>query len=257
MLENIKIDKKYSEPLYFQLQKAIIREINTGSLLEGDIIPTEMELSGKLKISRPTVRQAMNALVNQGYLVRIKGKGSFVLKPKILQEYASIIESYNKEMENKGLVATTKVLELELVEADEFLCSKLHLKLKEKVTKLKKLRFVVPQQEFDINNEKYEPLLLTTVYIPYKLIPQLISYDFQYFSLYEVLEKNSLKVKKVIREMEARRAIEAWSKLLNIKGGEPVHFISSTGYLEDGTIIEYSESIYPGSRNKFLIEIFR
>jgi GntR family transcriptional regulator len=257
MFENIKINKNYSEPLYFQLQNFIINEINSGRLKKGDVIPTEMELSKNLEISRPTVRQAMCALVNQGYLIRIKGKGTFVSKPKILQEYTSIIESYNKEMENKGLVAVTKVLELKVIEADGFISSKLQLQEKEKVIKLKRLRFAVPHYEFDINNEKCDPSLLTTVYIPFKLIPTLISYDFQYFSLYEVLEKNNLKVKKVIREMEAKLITEEWSRLLKVADGEPAHFITSIGYLEDDRVIEYSESIYPGNRNKFLIEILR
>lgn len=215
------------------------------------MLPNEIKISEILEISRPTVRQALTNLVNEGYVNRIKGKGTFVTKPIITQEYTSIIESYNVEMSKKGFIPKTKVLELKVIEAGESICKKLKIKKNEKIIKLKRLRYATQK-----NDNRYKPVLVTTVYMPYVLLPDLISYDFEVFSFYEVLDKYNLSVKNVVREMEAKRLEEDdTAKLLEIETGTAVHFITSIGYLPSGTPVEYSESTYPGERNKFIIKI--
>ncbi|MBZ9685466.1 GntR family transcriptional regulator [Clostridium estertheticum] len=251
IIEKFELNKNSSIPLYFQLQNHIINNIKNNKIKEGDMLPTEIKISNILEISRPTVRQALANLVNEGYLNRIKGKGTFVTKPIITQEYTSIIESYNVEMSKKGFIPKTKVLELEVIDADENICKKLQIKNSDKVIKLKRLRYATQQ-----NDNRYKPVLVTTVYMPYKLLPELISYDFEVFSFYEVLDKYNLSVKNVIRELEAKRVEQDdIAKLLDIETGAAVHFITSIGFLLNGTPIEYSESTYPGERNKFIIKI--
>lgn len=239
-------------PLYYKVQNYILELIKNNKLKEGDLIPTEMELSSMFNMSRPTVRQGLNTLVSKGYLKRLKGKGTFVTKPKILQENTRFIESYNREMHNKGLIPETKVLEISIKICPDFLVDKLGVEDGEKIIKLKRLRYAYGDEE-----ENTKPILLTTVYIPYKKFPNLIMYDFEKRSLYEVFEENNVYIKKVLREIEAKLANKETSKLLQITEGSPIHFISSFGYLEDGSIIEYAESIYPGERNKFIVEINR
>ena len=79
------IDKTSPVPLYFQIKEIILSEILSGNLQTGDLIPTEVEFSQMYKVSRSTVRQAILELVNEGYLCRLKSKGTFVSKPKISQ----------------------------------------------------------------------------------------------------------------------------------------------------------------------------
>ncbi len=239
-------------PLYYKVQNYILDLIKSNQLKEGDIIPTEMELSNLFQISRPTVRQGLNTLVSRGYLKRQKGKGTFVTKPKILQETTRFIESYNKEMEKKGLISETKVLEISIKICPDLLIEKLGIEEGDKIFKLRRLRFAYGEEEQDSN-----PILLTTVYIPFKKFPELIQYDFEKRSLYEVFEENNIYIKKAVREIEAKLSNKESSKLLKISEGSPIHFITSYGYGADDTVIEYSETIYPGERNKFIVEIIR
>ncbi len=246
------VESNSNIPLYYKVQNYILELIKSNTLKEGDLIPTEMELSKMFNVSRPTVRQGLNTLASQGYLKRLKGKGTFVTKPKIIQENTRFIESYNTEMNKKGLIPETKVLEISIKVCPDFLLNKLKLKDGDKVIKLKRLRYAYDKEE-----EDNKPILLTTVYIPYEKFPNIIMYDFEKRSLYEVFEENNIYIKKALREIEAKLSNKETSKLLEIKEGSPIHFLSSFGYLEDGSIIEYSESIYPGERNKFIVEIYR
>ncbi len=246
------MESESNMPLYFKVQNYIMDLIKSSKLKEGDLIPTEMELSSMFNISRPTVRQGLNILVSKGYLKRLKGKGTFVTKPKILQENTRFIESYNQEMHKKGLIPETRVIEISIKICPDFLVDKLGVEEGDKIIKLSRLRYAYNDEEQD-----NKPILLTTVYIPYKKFPNLIMYDFEKRSLYEVFEENNVSIKKAVREIEARLSNKEISKLLKINEGSPIHFISSFGYGEDGSVIEYAESVYPGERNKFIVEITR
>lgn len=237
-------------PLYQKIIDNIMHRIQTGELKEGDKLPTEIELSRLFGVSRPTVRTALLKLTNEGYLSRVKGRGTFVTKPKLVQESTSFIESYNQEMREKGLSPKTEVLEFRVTRANETIAKKLNLSKGDKVIKLKRLRYVEP------DFEEY-PVVLTTVYIPYAIAPDLLHHDLETKSLYDVLDQQNIVIQRVERELEIKMLNGKTARLLNAKENSPAHFISSVGYTEDGTPVEYSESFYPSDRNKFLIKITR
>lgn len=72
------VDSYSPEHLYKQIADRFRSEIGSGLLKLNDRIPTEMELSESYQVSRGTVRKALDRLVGEGLLVRIKGKGTFV-----------------------------------------------------------------------------------------------------------------------------------------------------------------------------------
>lgn len=227
-----------------------MNEIQTGSLKEGDLLPTEMELCKKFNVSRPTVRTALLKLANDGYLTRIKGCGTFIAKPKLLQESTQFIESYNQEMMEKGLTPRTEVLEFRIIPAPDRIAGILNLQSGDKVIKLKRLRFV--EQIYEGN-----PIVLTTVYIPYSIVPAILNCDMEKDSLYDLLNKKGIVISRVERELEIRMLSGKNSRLLNEEENSPAHFISSVGFTDKGTVVEYAESYYPADRNKFLIRIIK
>ena len=99
MLKKVgRIDKTVPIPLYFQLKELVLSEIKEGNYKSGDMIPTEKEISDSFGISRTTVRQAITELVQEGWLYRVKSKGTFVSQPKITQNFIRKIESFNDQM---------------------------------------------------------------------------------------------------------------------------------------------------------------
>lgn len=235
---------------YEKIRESIMERIRSNELKEGDMIPTEMQLSEQFMVSRPTVRRALNDLVNEGYLRRVKGTGTFVTKPKILQEYTKFIESYQAEMEKKSYSVKTVVIETSQIRADDFLSQKLQVKAGEQLYCLKRLRFLLPSID-------ERPVLFTTVYIPTKLFPELFHYNYEERSLYQVLDENGLLIKRAVREIEIQFSDRYVSRYLQIKEGSPVFLISTVSRLEDERVIEYSESMYPWDKNKFQIEIYK
>lgn len=243
-LENKELNKKVPVPLYYQLKQLLLEEIQSGNFRENDCLPTEIELSTMFSISRPTVRQAINELVNEGYLSRLKGKGTFVTKPKINQEFVHIIENFNEGMLRKGIKPRTTVLDLKVTEADEELVQALEVEPGDKVIELLRLRYA---------ND--EPIVLVNTFIPYRLCPELLEVNLKEVSIYATFEKNNLFIKRVRRIFEAQRATETDAQFLEIKEGDPLLYFETKAFLPNSTVIEFSKLKYRGDRNKFVVEL--
>ncbi|MGC8777326.1 MAG: GntR family transcriptional regulator, partial [Candidatus Caldatribacteriaceae bacterium] len=151
--EKKSINKSTPIPLYYQLKEILLEYIKSPH--HSGCLPTESELCKQYDISRSTVRQAINELVADGYLERVKGKGTLIVRSKINQDYLFVIESFNEEMREKGLTHRTKVLELEKIAANEIVASNLQLQPGAEVIKLIRLRSI-----------SEEPILYVKTYLP-------------------------------------------------------------------------------------------
>ncbi len=227
-----------------------IRErINAGELKEGDRLETENQLAKRFACSRPTVRQAIGILEQEKQLCRISGKGTFITHPKSTQEYTRFIESYPLSVRKQGGIPKTEVLDFHIEAADSFIQKMLELTGKQKVYYLKRLRY-------NLGSGENRPLLLTEVYLPCAPLPDLMKYDFEAVSLYDVLRQYGLYPQEALRYIEAQMPDARTAAILQMSQTEPVQVITSTGKAK-GRIIEYSHTVYPASRNRFVIEIHR
>lgn len=109
LLEEGKIDKSVPVPLYYQLKEAILDEIRKGNYESGSMIPTEKNISDFFQISRTTVRQAITELVQEGWMYRVKSKGTFIAQKKIQQDFMQKLETYEEQMKRLGVVPKTEI----------------------------------------------------------------------------------------------------------------------------------------------------
>ena len=106
---------KYSTiPLYCQLKNIILEQIENGYFEEDSKIPSEQDFCEKYNISRPTVRQAINELTNNGHLYKLRGKGTFVSKRKSsihIKDYTGFTDSIldSLDPENKEIISVVTV----------------------------------------------------------------------------------------------------------------------------------------------------
>lgn len=234
-------------PLYYQLMQIFRQQIESGELKPGDPLPAESALCEMYGVSRPTVRQALNELVREGLLHRLKGKGTFVSAPKIQQDFLQKLTSFNEELEQKGLVGMTKVLKLTSVPAPKIVAAHLTLSTGETVVYLERLRFVAS-----------EPFVHVVTYLPQRLCPRLEEVDLARHSLYKTLEENyGLKIVRARRVLEVIAASKELAHLLEIEEGAPVQQSTTVAWDEFNRPVEYSVARYRGDRSQFTIELVR
>ena len=100
--------------VYIEIVKRLREMIDADGLKSGDKIPTELELSEKYNISRVTVRKAIIELVEEGYLIKKQGKGTFVNTRKIERKIVHFL-SFSAACEANGVKASSKVIKKEIV----------------------------------------------------------------------------------------------------------------------------------------------
>ena len=192
MLENTALDRSLSTPLYHQLKVILDEAIECGEFPIGSCIPTEKQLSELYGISRITVRQAIAELVREGKCYRIKSKGTFVAAPKLDQEFATKLLTFNEDIRNNNQIPSTKVLQLEVQPFPPGLEEQLDGR-KAKAIYLYRLRCA---------ND--EPVVRVRSYLPYDRCSYLLEHDLEQESLYEILGRDpEEKVVKVIRTCKA------------------------------------------------------
>lgn len=246
-LEDFRLDKGIPVPLYYQFKQYVLKRIRQGDLRESECLPTEMHMVKTLSISRSTIRQALDDLVNEGYLTREKGRGTFVCRPKIDEGFFQRLDSFNQEMRQKGLEPGTQVLSAARVSGRPEINGRLSLPEESPLFHLSRLRLA-----------NAEPVVYLETWLPHALLPGVEHVDFSVCSLYQVLEEQyGCRVERAVRKIEAVAAKPQEAGLLGIKPREPICLVRSTAFLADGTPVEYSVARYRGDRNQFTVELVR
>jgi GntR family transcriptional regulator len=240
------IDKEVPIPYHYQLRELLRSEIVAGHWAIDARFPSERELCEAFDLSRTTVREAIDALVNEGLLRRVQGLGTFVAAPKIVEGLLQSPAGFTDTMKKQSLPVRTQVLRMKVGTAPYVIARELRLNTDDPVIILDRLRFI-----FD------EPILIVSSYLPEKLFPLLINEDLTRNSLYDRLRSQyGVTIAKAKRYMEAVAANEAEAQLLKIETGDPLMLIESTTYMDDGTPLEYFKAKHRGDRTKFLVESY-
>lgn len=138
MLSN-SINKQSKLPYYQQLYEILRAKIIQGQWKPGDMIPPESELTETYQVSRNTVRQVLDILVNEGLIYRQRGKGTYISHPTLEQTTTRII-SFSEDMQQRGFKPGTRVLESKLLPAPKDIAEKLQINEGGELAKIKRLR---------------------------------------------------------------------------------------------------------------------
>jgi len=239
------IDRKNPIPYYYQIQQQIIAAIENSEWKPDEFIPSERELSDKFKVSRITTRKALDNLMIEGYIKKIKGKGAVVAKPRIEEQLFNRLIGTFQDLKDKGFDIKNEILSFGILKAEKNITKELNLSENEEVFRFERLRYI-----------DKEPYHFSKTFIPKKICP---NFDPKFLinnSLIQVMEnKYDLKIYKVKRILQANVATVEDSKLFKIKIGSPILTFFNTAYIKDGTAIEYTLNKIRGDMSKFEIEI--
>ncbi len=237
-------------PMYFQLKKIIIDMIENEAIKADEAIPSEPKLMQTYHLSRTTVRKAIDELVNEGYLYRKQGKGTFV-KGRGFEQGLIKLSGCSEDIKRYGLTPKPRLLDSGVRYPSRRIAKMLEITENDKTFFMERVMF---GDDIPINKNKS--------YIPYHLVPEIEKIDFNKESLYKVLEKDyHIKITKAIRSVEAILANEEVALQLQITEGSPVMLFKGQVFatLNDHkeAVIEYFEAIYRSDQFQFYIEQHR
>lgn len=229
-------------PYYLQIREVIYNKIINGEYKTGEKLPSEDKLAEEFGVSRMTVCKALAELVNNEYLTRIQGSGTYV--SKIRKEGSQLdIVGFNDSMNKKGFKVNTKVFLKQLEVPSKEIVKKLNIPFTQKVIHLKRLRLV--------NNE---PIVVQDTYLNAKLCEELLEVDFENNALYESIRnicgRNIIRSKDII---EAIAADAETSELLEVKVGFPVLLTQRIAYVDNNVPIELTYSLYRS--DQYVLEV--
>ncbi len=233
-------------PRYYQLKEIIREKVSAGQLLPGALIPSERELCEQYGVSRMTARQSITELVNEGYLYREQGKGTFVAQPKITQQLIELT-GFTEDMQARAQRPTTKVIERQMWPADEATATRLRVKPGQLLFRVQRVRLA-----------DGAPLALETSITSFMGCEKLMQEDLEQQSLYHLLEnKYGVSPLEAEQELEAGLAREQEAQVLQIPVGGPVLLIRRSTFTERGQPLEYAKSVYRGDKYRFYTRLSR
>ena len=242
MKMDLLIDFDSKMPLYHQLKEQIKKNILNGTYKEGDLIPSEREFSDQYNLSSTTIRRALNDLVQENFLARKAGKGTFVHIRKVKRDLRKVI-GFTKNIQQMGLTPSTKVISKKITNANVYARKWLGLKKGDKIVRLERLRLA-----------DNIPMMLETRYIRADLCPGIENKELS-SSLWKVFEEQyALKPNRHSQNMNIAVASNHAAKRLRLAVGTHIFLIKGVTYVLDNEPIECEESLYRTDKYELAFE---
>ena len=230
-------------PLYQQLKNQIITAINHHDLKPGQQIPTETELSEQYHVSRITVRRAIQELVEDGYLYKRQGKGTFVQERKLKRKLTHLM-SFSDACRNNDMVPSTILLEKKKIILHDDDAKAMSLPAHSHGIMIRRLRLA-----------DQIPITLECNIFPYEPFSALMEEPMD-GSLYELLRQKYQIAASVTANsyLDVNRADPEMAKLLKINIGDPVFYLYGQIYRSDKTLIHIAKHYICCERYRFCLD---
>ncbi len=233
------LDSNNKQPLYLQVQQALRRSVDSGTYQSNESLPPERQIAEELKVSRITVRKAIEGLIQEGLLFSRQGSGTFV-RPRIEKNFAKI-SSFSEDMRARGRTPSSAWIGKTqgLVSPAEALA--LNLSPGTPVYRFHRLRYA-----------DNLPMLVEYATIVAEFLPSLDSVE---NSLYETLNESGHRPVRALQRLRALLLDEKKSKLLHAKEGDAGLLVERIGFLRDGRAVEFCQSFFRGDAYDFIAEL--
>lgn len=231
------LDRSSPVPLYHQLAQQLEAAIAHGTLGPGSLLGNEIELAGRLGLSRPTVRQAIQSLVDKGLLVRRRGVGTQVVHRQVKRPLE--LTSLYDDLEAAGQRPTTQVVRNETVPACAEVAAALGVAEGGEVHRIERLRLAHDR-----------PMAFLSNYVPVGLL-DLGTEKLEATGLYRMMRAAGITLHSARQSVGARRATAEEAERLAEPEGAALLTMRRTAYDDTGRAVEYGTHIYRASRYAF------
>ncbi|MEU3841087.1 GntR family transcriptional regulator [Streptomyces sp. NPDC028635] len=231
------LDRTSPVPLYHQLAQQLEAAIGRGVLAPGTLLGNEVDLSTRLGLSRPTVRQAIRSLVDKGLLVRRRGVGTQVVHRQVRRPLE--LSSLYDDLEAAGQGPSTRVVRHEREPAGAEVAAALGIAEGEEVVVLERLRLT-----------HGEPVALLCNHLPATLL-DLDTARLEKTGLYRLMRAAGITLHSARQRVGARCATAAEASRLDEPQGAALLTMRRTAYDDTGRAVEHGTHVYRASRYSF------
>jgi GntR family transcriptional regulator len=234
------LDPSSPVPLYYQIEEDLRRLIKDGRLPPQSTLPPEMALSDAYNVGRHTMRMALSRLAADGLITRRAGRGTIV-KPQPDRTKFYLDRSFTQQMAEMGRMARTQILQVTKSTINASSPAVFADKLGADCLQLNRLRF----GDDEPIGIQYSTLLL-------ERCPGLERQDFEQFGLYDILSREyNLAISQIQHTISATAADDFQAQSLQIEAGDPLLVVNTTTYLGNGSLFEYTTSVYRADRYEY------
>ncbi len=227
------LDRNGPVPLYFQVSSRLEDAIRSGRIPAGARLENEIAIGERLGLSRPTVRRAIQELVDKGLLVRRRGIGTQVVQSTVSRPVE--LTSLYEDLRSSHHEPSTRVLLHAVEPASEEIAAHLRVPVGSMILHLRRLR-----------STDGTPVALLENYLPGEFT-DITEEQLAETGLYQVLRSRGVAIRVANQSIGARRAAQEEAELLDIARGGPVLAMERVAFDNSGSVIEYGHHNYrPG-----------
>ncbi|MFF0288098.1 GntR family transcriptional regulator [Streptomyces sp. NPDC005262] len=231
------VDRSSPVPLYYQLSQQLEAAIEQGRLAPGSLLGNEIELAARLGLSRPTVRQAIQSLVDKGLMVRRRGVGTQVVHSQVKRPLE--LSSLYDDLEAAGQRPATRVLCNRIEPATARIAAALGVPEGTDVHLVERLR-----------SAHDEPMALLRNHVPAGLV-DLGTERLEATGLYRIMRAAGITLRSARQNVGARLATAEEAAQLAEPEGAPLLTMERTTYDDTGRAVEFASHVYRASRYAF------
>jgi GntR family transcriptional regulator len=234
-------DRSSPVPLYFQVATHLEHAIMDGTIPPGTLFENEIALADDMGLSRPTMRRAMQYLVDKGLIVRRRGIGTRVVHTKVRRPLE--LTSLYDDLAAAGQEPSTTVLGFEQLEADIELAGVLNLSAGAPIVRIERLRSALDT-----------PIARMTNYLPADLV-KFDRVELESTGLYELLRRSGVRLHSATQTIGARIARGSEARQLGESRGAALLTMTRTSYDDRSQVVEYATHLYAASRHSFDVHL--
>jgi GntR family transcriptional regulator len=242
----VKVDPHHALPLYAQVESILTAAITDGTFPPGSRLPNEDELVEQYAVSRTTIRQTIQNLVRRGLVEIRRGKGTFVLEPKITQDLTELT-GFVEDMQVLGRRASARLLDKQIVPASESVARQLGMAAGAPVVCIQRVRLA-----------DNIPLSFDETFLPREIGDKVMADNLETEPIFSLLEEkyNTALVEAEYR-LEAVSADPTVARALGVAVGGPIFLIERTSYTTGHRPVDYEKLYYRGDRIRFVTRLMR
>lgn len=236
---------RYTPPIYLQIREIVRNNIEEGVYPPGTAIPSENDLADTYGSDRHQVRNAIDALVHEGLLKRVPGKGVYVLSGK-MERNLDDLQGFTQTMLEDHVVPSFKIMAKTPRKAGMKYSILFGIRPEDQIYYVKRVCYA-----------NSEPVSLEEIIIPHYVVPKLGGIDLTVFSIYEVYNMYGIKVDRARQTLDIVHPDQNDARMLDLEPGMPVMLFQCTTYDDLGRVIEFDRNYARGDKCNFSVRFNR